>query len=144
MPRLLRIITGDAKAFVNGPANQRVLQLHRVRGPAAERQVPAVPGRHRRGAHLPLPELLGRRRHRRRQPPHPCGLRRRRRLLPGRLARRPQLVQRIVYDVDAPSLADGGRTTPLLAVDSFPEQLHKPVTDHGDFVNVFGDGLMRS
>jgi hypothetical protein len=55
----------------------------------------------------------------------------------------PQLVQRIVYDVDAPSLEDGGRTTPLFAVDSFPEQLHKPGTDHGDFINVFDEDLMR-
>ncbi|MFD8817712.1 DUF1996 domain-containing protein, partial [Streptomyces sp. NPDC059627] len=55
----------------------------------------------------------------------------------------PQLVQRIVYDVDAPSLQDGGRTVPLFAVDSFPEQLHKPVTDHGDFINVFDESLMR-
>ena len=28
------------------------------------------------------------------------------------------------------------------AVDSFPEQLHKPVTDHGDFIDVFSDQLM--
>jgi hypothetical protein len=55
----------------------------------------------------------------------------------------PQLVQRIVYDVDAPSLRDGGKTTPLFAVDSFPEQLHKAVTDHGDFINVFDESLMR-
>ncbi|MZE54807.1 DUF1996 domain-containing protein, partial [Streptomyces sp. SID5770] len=54
----------------------------------------------------------------------------------------PQLVQRIVYDIDAPSLNDGGRTTPLFAVDSFPEQLHKPGTDHGDFINIFDEDLM--
>ncbi|MEV5613008.1 DUF1996 domain-containing protein [Streptomyces sp. NPDC052225] len=46
----------------------------------------------------------------------------------------PQLVQRIVYDVPP---------GPGFAVDSFPEQLHKPVTDHGDFINVFDDRLMR-
>ncbi|MEV0576701.1 DUF1996 domain-containing protein [Streptomyces sp. NPDC050392] len=46
----------------------------------------------------------------------------------------PQLVQRIVYDVPP---------GPGFAVDSFPEQLHKPVTDHGDFINVFDDKLMR-
>ena len=27
-------------------------------------------------------------------------------------------------------------------MDSFPEQLHKPVTDHGDFINVMPDQLM--
>ncbi|MBW5485195.1 DUF1996 domain-containing protein [Streptomyces bambusae] len=45
----------------------------------------------------------------------------------------PQLVQRIVYGVP-----QGTR----FAVDSFPEQLHKPVTDHGDFINVMPDNLM--
>ncbi|MEV6728346.1 DUF1996 domain-containing protein [Streptomyces sp. NPDC051364] len=45
----------------------------------------------------------------------------------------PQLVQRIVY-----SVPPGSR----FAVDSFPEQLHKPVTDHGDFINVMSNGLM--
>src|SRR5690606_2377608 len=55
----------------------------------------------------------------------------------------PQLVQRIVYDVDAPSLDDGGKTVPLFAVDSFPEQLHKPITDHGDFINVLDEDLMN-
>jgi hypothetical protein len=28
------------------------------------------------------------------------------------------------------------------AVDSFPEQLHDPITDHGDFANVMPAGLM--
>ncbi|WP_157859320.1 DUF1996 domain-containing protein, partial [Streptomyces pathocidini] len=46
----------------------------------------------------------------------------------------PQLVQRVVYDLP-PGLG--------FAVDSFPEQLHKPVTDHGDFINVFSERLMR-
>lgn len=46
----------------------------------------------------------------------------------------PQLVQRIVYAVPP---------GPGFAVDSFPEQLHKPVTDHGDFINVFDEKLMR-
>ncbi|MFF6981349.1 DUF1996 domain-containing protein [Streptomyces sp. NPDC008343] len=54
----------------------------------------------------------------------------------------PQLVQRLVYDVDAPSLNDNGQKSPFYAVDGFPEQLHKPVTDHGDFVNVFDEQLM--
>ena len=46
----------------------------------------------------------------------------------------PQLVQRITYRVPP---------GPAYAVDSFPEQLHKPVTDHGDFINVMSDRLMR-
>ena len=49
----------------------------------------------------------------------------------------PQLVQRLVYDVDAPSLKDNGKTRPFFSLDGFPEQAHKPITDHGDFINVF-------
>ncbi|NJP99698.1 DUF1996 domain-containing protein [Streptomyces zingiberis] len=45
----------------------------------------------------------------------------------------PKLVQRIVYDVP---------TGPNFALDTFPEQLHKPITDHGDFINVMSEGLM--
>ncbi len=29
------------------------------------------------------------------------------------------------------------------AVDGFPEQMHRPITDHGDFVNVFDERLMN-
>ncbi|WP_286990199.1 hypothetical protein [Thermomonospora sp. CIF 1] len=29
------------------------------------------------------------------------------------------------------------------ALDSFPEQLHAPITDHADFANVMPDNLMR-
>lgn len=46
----------------------------------------------------------------------------------------PQLQQRIVYDVPP---------GPGFALDSFPEQLHKPITDHGDFINVFDEGVMN-
>ncbi|WP_449487725.1 hypothetical protein [Streptomyces purpurascens] len=28
-------------------------------------------------------------------------------------------------------------------MDSFPEQLHKPITDHGDFINFFNDNVMN-
>ena len=29
------------------------------------------------------------------------------------------------------------------AVDCFPEQLHKPITDHDDFINVFDENMMN-
>ncbi len=32
---------------------------------------------------------------------------------------------------------------PGFAVDSFPEQVHKPVTDHGGFINVFDEKVVR-
>ncbi|MFF4394096.1 DUF1996 domain-containing protein [Streptomyces sp. NPDC001480] len=144
MPRLLRIITGDAKAFVNGPANANaswsctgyedrqlkdkyplcpsgsdVVRTFRFQSCWDGRNIDSA--NHR--THVAFADAEGK-----------C---------PGGFQAIPQLVQRIVYDVTAPSLQDGGRTHPLFAVDSFPEQQHKPVTDHGDFINVFDEGLMR-
>ncbi|MEU3611984.1 DUF1996 domain-containing protein [Streptomyces sp. NPDC006872] len=144
MPRLLRIITGDAKAFVNGPANanaswsctgfeDRQLKDKYPLCPAGSDVVRTFrfqscwdganidSANHRTHVAFAAPDGT-------------C---------PAGFEAVPQLVQRIVYDVDAPSLQDGGKTTPLFAVDSFPEQLHKPVTDHGDFINVFDEKLMR-
>ncbi|MER6573363.1 DUF1996 domain-containing protein [Streptomyces sp. NPDC001093] len=143
MPRLLRIITGDAKAFVNGPGNANaswsctgyenrqlkdkyplcppgsdVVRSFRFQSCWDGRNIDSA--NHRTHVAFTAPEGSC-----------PAGFR-----------PIPQLVERIVYDVKAPSLQDGGRTVPLFAVDSFPEQLHKPVTDHGDFINVFDENLM--
>ncbi|MEU1407766.1 DUF1996 domain-containing protein [Streptomyces sp. NPDC005728] len=144
MPRLLRIITGDAKAFVNGPANanaswsctgfeDRQLKDKYPLCPSGSDVVRTFrfqscwDGRNIDSAnHRTHVAFAG--------PDGSCA---------EGFQAIPQLVQRIVYDVDAPSLNDGGRTVPLFAVDSFPEQLHKPVTDHGDFINVFDEDLMR-
>lgn len=143
MPRLLRIITGDAKAFVNGTANANASwSCTGFEDRQLKDKYPLCPqgsdvvrtfkfqscwdgqnidsANHR--THVAFTAADG-----------SC---------PDGFKAIPQLVQRIVYDVDAPSLQDGGRTTPLFAVDSFPEQLHKPVTDHGDFINVFAEDLM--
>ncbi|MGW0944857.1 DUF1996 domain-containing protein [Streptomyces sp. NPDC002623] len=144
MPRLLRIITGDAKAFVNGttnanaswsctgfedrqlkdkyplcPAGSDVVRTFRFQSCWDGANIDSA--NHR--THVAFAAADG--------------------TCPAGFEAVPQLVQRIVYDVDAPSLNDGGKTTPLFAVDSFPEQLHKPVTDHGDFINVFDEKLMR-
>ncbi|MFD5451730.1 DUF1996 domain-containing protein [Streptomyces sp. NPDC127100] len=144
MPRLLRVITGDAKAFVNGntnanaswsctghedrqlkdkyplcPAGSDVVRTFTFQSCWDGRNIDSA--NHR--THVAFAAADG-----------SC---------PDGFRPVPRLVQRIVYDVDAPSLRDGGRTTPLFAVDSFPEQLHKPVTDHSDFINVFDEDLMR-
>ncbi|MFK4101991.1 DUF1996 domain-containing protein [Streptomyces sp. NPDC019531] len=144
MPRLLRIITGDAKAFVNGTANANaswsctgfedrqlkdkyplcpqgsdVVRTFKFQSCWDGRNIDSA--NHR--THVAFAQNDG--------------------TCPDGFEAIPQLVQRIVYDVDAPSLNDGGRTTPLFAVDSFPEQVHKPVTDHGDFINVFDENLMN-
>jgi len=143
MPKLLRIITGDAKAFVNGPANANASwSCTGFEDRQLKDKYPLCPqgsdvvrtfkfqscwdgqnidsANHR--THVAFADANGN-----------CA---------GDFRAIPQLVQRIVYDVDAPSLNDGGRTVPLFAVDSFPEQVHKPVTDHGDFINVFDEALM--
>ncbi|MFH8445020.1 DUF1996 domain-containing protein [Streptomyces sp. NPDC018026] len=144
MPRLLRIITGDAKAFVNGDTNanaswsctgfeDRQLKDKYPLCPSGSDVVRTFTfqscwdGRNIDSAnhrtHMAFAAADG--------------------TCPEGFRAVPRLVQRVVYDVAAPSLEDGGRTVPLFAVDSFPEQLHKPVTDHSDFINVFDEDLMR-
>ncbi|MFI1247752.1 DUF1996 domain-containing protein [Streptomyces anulatus] len=136
MPRFLRIITGDAKAFTNGDANanaswsctgfeDRQLKDKYPICPEGSQVVRTFAfqncwdgqntdsANHR--SHVAFAQDDGR---------CPSGFR-----------AVPQLVQRIVYDVPP---------GPGFAVDSFPEQLHKPITDHGDFINVFDERLMRN
>ncbi|MCK8432193.1 DUF1996 domain-containing protein [Streptomyces sp. D2-8] len=55
----------------------------------------------------------------------------------------PQLQVRLVYDVPAPTIENGQVKSPY-AVDGFPEQLHKPITDHNDFINVMDENLMNT
>ncbi|MFZ4283233.1 DUF1996 domain-containing protein [Streptomyces rhizosphaericola] len=135
MPRFLRIITGDAKAFTNGDANanaswsctgfeDRQLKDKYPICPEGSQVVRTFAfqscwdGRNTDSAnhrtHVAFARADGR---------CPKGFR-----------AIPQLVQRIVYDVPP---------GPGFAVDSFPEQLHKPITDHGDFINVFDQRLMK-
>ncbi|MEU5166379.1 DUF1996 domain-containing protein [Streptomyces mutomycini] len=135
MPRFLRIITGDAKALTNGDANanaswsctgfeDRQLRDKYPICPEGSQVVRSLAfqscwdGQNTDSAnhrtHVAFAQDDGR-----------C---------PDGFRAVPQLVQRIVYDVPP---------GPGFAVDSFPEQLHKPVTDHGDFINVFDDRLMK-
>ncbi|MFD9629440.1 DUF1996 domain-containing protein [Streptomyces violascens] len=135
MPRFLRIITGDAKAFTNGNANanaswsctgfeNRQLKDKYPLCPQGSKVVRTFKfqscwdGRNTDSAnhrtHVAFADKRG--------------------ACPAGFKAIPQLVQRIVYDVPAKAGA--------FAVDSFPEQLHKPVTDHGDFIDVFSDQLM--
>ncbi|MFJ7072788.1 DUF1996 domain-containing protein [Streptomyces sp. NPDC098781] len=54
----------------------------------------------------------------------------------------PQLQAKLVYDVPAPQIENGQLVNPF-AVDGFPEQLHKPITDHNDFINFMSEDLMN-
>lgn len=135
MPRFLRIITGDAKAFANGTANANASwSCTGFENRQLKDKYPICPkgsdvvrtftfqscwdGRNTDSAnhrtHVAFPDRNGR-----------CQK---------GFTAIPQLVQRITYGV-----APGAR----IAVDSFPEQLHKPVTDHDDFINVMSNGLMN-
>ncbi|MFG2548612.1 DUF1996 domain-containing protein [Streptomyces sp. NPDC048581] len=54
----------------------------------------------------------------------------------------PQLQARLVYDVPAPQIQNGQVVNPF-AVDGFPDQLHKAITDHNDFINFFDENTMN-
>ncbi|MEK8169602.1 DUF1996 domain-containing protein [Streptomyces sp. M19] len=135
MPRFLRMITGDAKAFTNGPGNanaswsctgfeNRQLKDKYPICPQGSQVVRTLnfqscwDGRNTDSAnhrtHVAFAQADG-----------SC---------PNGFRAIPQVRQRIAYAVPKGS---------LFAVDSFPEQLHKPVTDHGDFIDVMPDRLMR-
>ncbi|MGW7557597.1 DUF1996 domain-containing protein, partial [Streptomyces rimosus] len=136
MPPFLRNLTGDAKALTNGPANANASwsctgfenrQLKNKypicpRGSNVVRSL-AFPncwdGRNIDSAnhrtHVVFPDGNGRCRN---------GFR-----------AIPRLVQRLTYAVPPDA---------QYAVDSFPDQLHNPVTDHGDFINVMPQRLMRT
>ncbi|MFF0742688.1 DUF1996 domain-containing protein [Streptomyces sp. NPDC004111] len=135
MPRFLRIITGDAKAFTNGTANanaswsctgfeNRQLKDKYPLCPRGSQVVRTFrfqscwDGSNADSANHRTHVAFAR-------PDGSCAT---------GFRPIPQLVQRIVYAVPP---------GPGFAVDSFPEQLHKPVTDHGDFINVFDEQLMR-
>jgi len=144
MPTALRIITGDAKAFVNGTANansnwsctgfEDKVQLHD--------KLPICPegssvvrssnfqscwdgqnidsANHR--THVAFVQADG-----------TCA---------NGFKAIPQLQERLVYDVPAPTI-ENGQVKNAYAVDSFPDQLHKAITDHNDFINFFDENTMN-
>ncbi|MGR4852747.1 DUF1996 domain-containing protein [Streptomyces sp. LARHCF252] len=145
MPKFLRIITGDAKAFTNGTANANAAWS--CTG-FEDRQVtdkyPVCP----EGSNLVRTSKFqscwdGRNTDSANHRAHVAFADPKTGACPRGFKAIPQLVQRLVYDVDAPSLNDDGRSSPFYAVDGFPEQMHQPITDHGDFVNVFDERLMN-
>jgi hypothetical protein len=133
MPKFIRVITGDAKAFTKGPANanakwtcsgftDRVTTKYPLcpRGSSVVRVLdfPSCwdgqnvdSANHR--DHIKFPDTRGR-----------CAA--------GTKAV-PALQMRLTYNVPRGS---------LFVLDSFPDEKHNPVTDHGDFVNVMPDRLM--
>ncbi|MFI8187833.1 DUF1996 domain-containing protein [Streptomyces sp. NPDC085946] len=143
MPTALRIITGDAKSFTNGLANANTAWS--CTG-FEDRQVtdkyPLCP----EGSQVVRTtnfqscwdgQNIDSANHRTHvafvQPDGSC---------PNGFQAIPQLQVRLVYDVPAPVVENGQVRNPY-AVDTFPEQLHKPITDHNDFINFFDEDLMN-
>ena len=135
MPRFLRVLTGDAKAFTNGGANQRAKFTcqgftNRIstdkytlcpngRGFTRVAEFPSCwdgkntdSANHR--AHVLFPDATGR-----------CAK--------GTVAI-PKLTITLTYNVPA---------GPSYSIDGFPEQLHKPVNEHNDFINVMSNSSMK-
>ncbi|MEW5353253.1 DUF1996 domain-containing protein [Streptomyces sp. 16-176A] len=142
MPQFLRIITGDAKAFTNGTANanahwsctgfENKVQLT-DKYPICPRGSDVVrtfafqscwdgqnidSANHR--THVAFADASGR-----------CQ---------NGFKAIPQLTMRLVYSVPQPVVRNG-QVKNAYAVDGFPEQLHKAVTDHDDFIAVTRNGL---
>ncbi|MFI6375644.1 DUF1996 domain-containing protein [Streptomyces sp. NPDC050546] len=145
MPRFLRIITGDAKAFTNGTANANASwSCTGFENRQLTDKYPVCP----EGSSLVRTSKFqscwdGRDVDSANHRSHVAFADPRTGSCPNGFKAIPQLVQRLVYDVDAPSLNDNGASSPFYAVDGFPEQMHKPITDHGDFINVFDETLMN-
>ncbi|NJP51433.1 DUF1996 domain-containing protein [Streptomyces sp. SBST2-5] len=143
MPRALRIITGDAKSFVNGLNNANTnWSCTGFEDRVVNDKYPICPegssvvrtsffqscwdgqnidsANHR--THVAFVEADG-----------SC---------PNGFQAIPQLQVRLVYDIPAPQIQNG-QVQNAYAIDSFPDQLHKPITDHNDFINFFDENLMN-
>ncbi|WP_419998584.1 DUF1996 domain-containing protein [Streptomyces boninensis] len=136
MPEDLRVITGDAKAFTNGPANARAQwTCTGAGGRVLTDKYPSCPRRSDVVRILDFPSCWD-------GTNTDSANHRTHIVFPDRASGRcpsgtkpvPQLRMRLTYD--APRAPD-------FAVDSFPEQLHKPVTDHGDFANFMPTDVMN-
>ncbi|MFH8605936.1 DUF1996 domain-containing protein [Streptomyces sp. NPDC018029] len=136
MPRFLRIITGDAKAFTNGDANANASwSCTGFENRQLTDKYPICPEGSKVVRTFNFQSCWdGQNTDSANHRTHVAFADRRTGACPRGFRAIPQLVQRVVYDVPP---------GPGFAVDSFPEQLHKPVTDHGDFINVFDERLMR-
>nr|WSY55454.1 DUF1996 domain-containing protein [Streptomyces sp. NBC_00886] len=144
MPQFLRIITGDAKAFVNGTANANAhwsctgfedkVQLTDQypicpQGSQVVRTfafqscwdgVNADSANHR--THVAFADPAS----------GVCG---------NGFKAIPQLTMRLVYQVTPPTIQADGTVKNAYAVDGFPEELHKAITDHDDFISVTKNNL---
>ncbi|WP_371502224.1 DUF1996 domain-containing protein [Kitasatospora sp. NBC_00374] len=134
MARFMRIITGDAKALTNGPANAHASwSCTGFEDRQLADKYPICPNGSRVVRTLKFPDCwdgknIDSANHRTHTAFSNSGG-----ACPKNFRAIPQLVERVAYDVP---------TGVRFAVDSFPEQLHNPITDHGDFINVMNRNLL--
>ncbi|MEU9080268.1 DUF1996 domain-containing protein [Kitasatospora sp. NPDC004745] len=134
MTRFLRIITGDAKALTNGPANAHASwSCTGFEDRQLADKYPICPNGSRVVRTLKFPDCWdGRNVDSANHRTH-TAFSRADGSCPKNFRAIPQLTERVAYDVPS-----GVR----FAVDTFPEQLHNPITDHGDFINVMNRNLL--
>ncbi|MEV0276338.1 DUF1996 domain-containing protein [Streptomyces sp. NPDC050610] len=137
MPKALRTITGDAKAFTNGTANARAQwTCTGFTDRVLTDKYPLCPRGSQVVRRLDFPSCWDGKNTD--SADHRAHL-----AFPGKATGRcqngfravPQLRMTLTYKVPQ---------GPNFAVDSFPEQLRKPVTDHADFANFMSGALMDS
>ncbi|OLB67202.1 MAG: hypothetical protein AUI10_00695 [Actinobacteria bacterium 13_2_20CM_2_72_6] len=125
MPRFLRVITGDAKAVTNGPANARAQWSCVGSGGRTTTKYPLCPGGRGVQRILDFPSCWDGKNidsaNHRAQIVFPLSSGR----CPKNTTAVPQLRMTLTYNVPP------GKS---FAVDSFPAEKHNPLTDHGDFV----------
>jgi hypothetical protein len=133
MPLFMRIITGDAKAAVNGGANGNAKWTCTGFGNRFTTKYPLCPSGSRLERQLDFPSCwdgvnFDSANHRTHVVfPAKNGA------CPAGTKAVPALRMTLTYNIPA-------RT--LFAVDAFPEVQHSPITDHGDFTNVMSDAQM--
>ncbi|QXJ25281.1 DUF1996 domain-containing protein [Actinomadura graeca] len=137
MPPFMRVLMGDAKAGTNGTANAKALWsctgfLNR----GFTDRYPLCPQGSQVARVLEFPSCWdGRNSDSANHRDHVLFADERTGACPPGRRPVPQLQMTLTYNVPARAQA--------FALDSFPEQLHDPVTDHADFINVMSRNLMQ-
>ncbi|MEU8548937.1 DUF1996 domain-containing protein [Streptomyces roseoverticillatus] len=135
MPQDMRLITGDAKAFTNGQKDARASwSCTGFENRELKTKYPVCPPGSQVVRSLKFPDCWdGRNLDSANHRTHVAFSNDNNTCKKGFQAI-PQLTQRLTYDVPPNS---------FFAIDSFPEQRHQPVTDHGDFINVMTPGQAK-
>ncbi|MFJ4188971.1 DUF1996 domain-containing protein [Kitasatospora sp. NPDC089509] len=128
-----KIITGDAKAFTNGPKNARALwSCTGFEQVQLKDKYPLCPLGSKVVRSLNFPNCSNGQTDSANHRTHTAFADGRGKC-PSGFRAIPQLVMKITYSIPV------GK---FYAVDTFPEQLHKAVTDHADFIDVMSKSLM--